>query len=131
MQHDNACVVIVSPFGNVLGVSRPGVERVGHHTIRNTFWGLPGGKREGAEEPRETAARELYEETGLHPLELEYVTTTSGPGGFTSVFFCPLYRGTMRSSPEGTTSWCDWEDLLAGPFGLENRQVLEAIARRG
>jgi len=37
------------------------------------LWSLPGGKTEGAEAPRETACRELMEETGLtarriHPL---------------------------------------------------------------
>jgi 8-oxo-dGTP pyrophosphatase MutT (NUDIX family) len=130
MQHDNACVVITSVFGNVLGVSRPGVEKAGGHVLRTAFFGLPGGKREGNETPQETAARELHEETGLYPLQLDYLVTTAGPGGSTSVFFCPLYRGTMRSSAEGVTSWCDWEDLIDGPFGLENRQVLQAFASR-
>jgi len=124
MQHDNACVVIMSPFGSVLGVSR------GKLGAAPPLWGLPGGKREGNETPQETAARELAEETGLHPLELVYLVTTAGPDGFTVVFFCPTYRGTMRSSAEGVTSWCDWDDLLGPPFGEENRQVLEALLSR-
>lgn len=36
-------------------------------------WELPGGMREGAETPRQAAARELLEETGEQPGELAYL----------------------------------------------------------
>lgn len=117
MEHDNACVVIPGAYGLVLGVSRG-------HTQR---WGLPGGKREGNETPIQTAVRELYEETGLLPVSLSYVITTVGPGGKTAVYLCKNYRGTLRSSAEGKTSWISWSELFGPPFGEENRQICNAL----
>lgn len=36
----------------------------------NNMWGLPGGKPEGGESPRETAIREAKEETGIDAVNL-------------------------------------------------------------
>ena len=117
MEHDNACVVVPGSYGMILGVSRGNTQR----------WGLPGGKREGNETAIQTAIREMYEETGLVPMSLVYITTTAGPDGHTVVFLCRDHSGTVRSSPEGKTSWVSWSDLFGPPFGEENRQICNAL----
>ena len=59
---------------------------------------IPAGKRDGAETPRQTAARELEEETGYVADSLEYIASTSGMPGFsdeiTRIYFAHgLHRG--------------------------------------
>ncbi|KFU80276.1 DNA mismatch repair protein MutT [Amycolatopsis lurida NRRL 2430] len=39
---------------------------------RRRHWELPGGMREAGESPREAAARELGEETGIHGVDLSF-----------------------------------------------------------
>lgn len=39
---------------------------------RRRQWELPGGTRETGESPRQTAARELTEETGIHDVDLSF-----------------------------------------------------------
>ncbi|MEZ4504153.1 MAG: NUDIX domain-containing protein [Dehalococcoidia bacterium] len=46
-------------------------------TFMGGFWHIPGGMQDPGETPRETAERELFEETGLRPSgPLELVTAT-------------------------------------------------------
>src|SRR6185437_1098316 len=61
----------MEPLGAEVWVLDPALEQV--VLIRHRWRGLvpPGGRVEPGESPREAAARELAEETGLHPQLLE------------------------------------------------------------
>lgn len=124
MSFDAACTVILHPSnpGLVLGVSRG---------LGSRRFGLPGGHRERGEEAAQTAARELWEETGLRchlfvPLHAGF----ADDGAFAVTFLCPKWSGKMKaSSPEGVVEWVNWWELLAGPFGNINRQIYNQLCR--
>ncbi len=85
MKPKSATVLLLSPDGRILGVSR------GEDT---TDWGMPGGWIEPGETPREAAARELWEETGIlvDPQDLNPVYEQGG-----CVTFMP-FRVRLRGS---------------------------------
>ena len=58
----SARVLLFDPSGDVLLIRFRA--ETGGRTVR--FWVTPGGEIEAGEEPEEAAARELYEELGLH-----------------------------------------------------------------
>jgi 8-oxo-dGTP diphosphatase len=58
----SARVLLFDPSGDVLLIRFRA--QTGGKTVR--FWVTPGGEIEPGEEPEEAAARELYEELGLH-----------------------------------------------------------------
>ncbi len=64
------------------------------------FWGLPGGIMEMGETPKETAIREVYEETGYHVELNGYLGDYHNfnkvwPGGDTAHIICFIYTGKI------------------------------------
>jgi ADP-ribose pyrophosphatase len=93
-----AAVVPVTEGGGVVLV-RQWRQPVGSFTLE-----LPGGGLEGGENPRETVARELLEETGYRAKDLSYLASVhTSPGRSTEVchlFHCKAVLALSGPRPE-------------------------------
>lgn len=87
-------------------------------------YSLPGGKREEGENTRETAMRELKEETGLHVshCDLSYVASghnvIEGEAMTVFVYFARFVYGKLQNPEPGTEfAWMTFRELLdCSPF---------------
>jgi len=79
------------------------------------YWCPPGGVQDEGETLRETAIREVKEETGLDVEVVEDLGMVIGPitGKPHSVFLCTLKGGSLRLDPLETKEvrWIPYEEL--------------------
>jgi 8-oxo-dGTP diphosphatase len=85
-------------------------------------WTMPGGKMEFGEEPHETAARELLEETGMRLRSCRLVSVSSEHNGdahfVTLGFLCDGFEGEPKvMEPDEITEW-KWFPLKELPRNL-------------
>lgn len=121
-----ATVVLVrDSHGQILGVTRKN---------DHTAWGIPGGKFDPEDgDPtsvdclRTAASRELWEETGLQDLDLQYVgVNTCGDFQVHAFKATAPENWTPQEIPgEGMVGWVTEKDLLTGPFGEYNQWLLQ------
>jgi len=116
--HVVPCVAVFNDRGETLLLKRSHKKRYGGK------WEIPGGSLRFGETPRETASRELQEETGfkIRPVDLIPVDTFSFVYGYGSVqFIIPLYaiihNGDPVLRPEEHEDW--------GWFSLESVRQME------
>ena len=95
-------------------------------------WGIPGGSIELGETIEETAARELFEETGLRAKEFELLTVFSGrdfyfkyPNGDELYSVIPLF---LAKDVTGDLHINDDESIELKYFDLYNLPVMESRA---
>ncbi|TLS36138.1 NUDIX hydrolase [Pseudalkalibacillus caeni] len=103
----------------------------------NTYrkqWELPAGKREENETPRECAVRELYEETGQRPAELDFLGLMKLEKSDGEIKYNPVYYGQLAkllpfSENEETDQIMLW-DLSAdiGTMDKIDRKLLQVVA---
>jgi 8-oxo-dGTP pyrophosphatase MutT (NUDIX family) len=94
---------------------------------------LPGGDGEaGDTTPASTAAREMFEETGLRARELRLMDTWVGDRGQTVyAFFVPRWTGRIRSSSEGKVYWSSLGNVLrrSATYRKDAKRLLEKMGR--
>ncbi len=92
-------------------------------------YGLPGGKIEPGEDPRESAAREVFEETGLivqssslvkygtHSTDIE---TKRGMETWTvDLYLCRRFDGEIKQVEKAEEpSWLKIDDVLGGTYRM-------------
>lgn len=85
-------------------------------------WISVGGKLEKGETPEECAKREIFEETGLTVLDMDFsgIITfpefTPGNDWYTYVFKVTKFEGqVIEDSPEGTLEWVPYDQVLSKP----------------
>ena len=101
-------------------------------------WGLPAGKIEKGEDPRQAAVREVFEEVGikLDPAKLqEVVKAYLGVDGLRYVFHAFRVRlekaPTISLEPEAHTEakWLTVEEALKLPLIVGGSEILKYYAR--
>ena len=116
-----------------------------HHAlvIRDPYqkWGLPKGHAEDGETTKETALREVYEETGLEDLRLgdelvtiDWVFRASGSRIHKYTTFFLMYSDSGDPTPErseGITA-CEWVrlDVAHDRISYENASEVVKVAQR-
>jgi 8-oxo-dGTP pyrophosphatase MutT (NUDIX family) len=93
------------------------------------FWGLPGGIMEMGERPKESAKREVFEETGYEVELIQYLGDYHNfdkhwPGGDSAHIICFIYIGTII----GGTMNIDMDETLDLQwYSYENLPEIDAI----
>lgn len=118
-----ACCVVLRD-GKILAVDRkrgkPGL-------------GLPGGKNDYGETLRETAVRELFEETGLvaDDVRTQWIFVKKEGNTIVETYLVPVFKGEPTDSDEGTVHWVEPEALLTGAFPEYNAALLDVMKQNG
>ena len=110
---NKASVVVLESDGKVLFLHR------GDTAPRfPNMWGLPGGMGQGEETETETAARELYEEAGIHVDSFEFLFYESTHGILVSVYKASIGTTNVKLSSEHKDyRWVDGvDDLNVAPM---------------
>ena len=122
-----AAVMIIIQDGLILGVSRKN---------DSTKFGLPGGKLEPHELPKDAAVRETFEETGLQVKNAVYLYRRDEVSENNKIFhtYCYLaldWEGTLSSSEEGIARWLTAKELtgMSGAFPEYNMQALNELKK--
>jgi 8-oxo-dGTP pyrophosphatase MutT (NUDIX family) len=118
-----AQVVLINPEGLVLGVSRKN---------NHDDFGLPGGKMEAIDngEPKFTAIREAFEETGLQISNLRLVFAMH-KDGYMGHCYMADYKGEINHNEPHVVKWLPFETLIRGSFGKYNTLVAESLKNMG
>ncbi len=99
------------------------------------YYDIPGGKIEDGEIPKQTAIREMKEETGIDIKSLKYkgIMTIEYPDRkfVFDVFISNEYEGEPQEFEENTSEWIKIEELLQKEKILSNIMILDRFFIKG
>lgn len=99
------------------------------------YYDIPGGKIESGEVPKQTAIREMKEETGIDIKNLKYkgIMTIEYPNRkfIFDTFISNEYEGELQEFQENTSEWIDIEELLKKEKILSNIMILNRFFIKG
>ena len=99
------------------------------------YYDIPGGKIEEGETPKQTAIREMKEETGIEIQNLKYkgIMTREYPDRMFifDTFISKEYEGEPQEFEENTSEWIDIDELLKKEKILSNIILLDKFLIKG
>ena len=99
------------------------------------YYDIPGGKIEEGEIPKQTAIREMKEETGIEIQNLKYkgIMTIEYPDRMFifDTFISKEYEGEPQEFEENTSEWIDIDELLKKEKILSNIILLDKFFIKG
>ena len=99
------------------------------------YYDIPGGKIEEGESPKQTAIREMKEETGIEIQNLKYkgIMTIEYPDRMFifDTFISKEYEGEPQEFEENTSEWIDIDELLKIEKILSNIILLDKFLIKG
>lgn len=99
------------------------------------YYDIPGGKIEEGESPKQTAIREMKEETGIEIQNLKYkgIMTIEYPDRMFifDTFITKEYEGEPQEFEENTSEWIDIDELLKKEKILSNIILLDKFLIKG
>ncbi len=99
------------------------------------YYDIPGGKIEDGEIPKQTAIREMREETGINIKNLKYkgIMTIEYPDRkfLFDVFISNEYDGEPQEFEENTSEWIEINELLQKEKILSNIMILDRFFIKG
>lgn len=99
------------------------------------YYDIPGGKIEEGETPKQTAIREMKEETGIDIQNLKYkgIITIEYPDRkfIFDTFITNQYCGEPKEFEENTSEWIEIEELLQKEKILSNIMLLDRFFIKG
>lgn len=99
------------------------------------YYDIPGGKIEKGELPKQTAIREMKEETGIDIKSLKYkgIMIIEYPDRIFSfdVFISSEYEGKPKDFKENTSEWIEINELLQKEKILSNIIILDRFFIKG
>lgn len=128
----SACVIVINANNQILLQKRRD----------NGLWGYPGGSLELKETFEEAAKRELFEETGLEALELNFFEINSGekmhyiyPNGdevyiAEVIFLCRKYQGELVAQEDEVIEqkFFDIDKIPSNMFSVNKESIMRLIA---
>ena len=123
-----AGVMLLIRDGLILGISR---------RENKAIFGLPGGKAEPGETPKQAAIRETFEETGVRVKDCTWIYTREEPRHAPEgedfechCYYATEWNGEPCNSEEGEVKWLTAEELTStkAAFGGYNRNTLNIFA---
>ena len=99
------------------------------------YYDIPGGKIEEGESPKQTAIREMKEETGIEIQNLKYkgIMTIEYPDRMFifDTFISKEYEGEPQNMKENTSEWIEINELLKKEKILSNIILLDKFLIKG
>ena len=99
------------------------------------YYDIPGGKIEEGETPKQTAIREMKEDTGIEIQNLKYkgIMTIEYPDRMFifDTFISKEYEGEPQEFEENTSEWIDIDELLKKEKILSNIILLDKFLIKG
>ncbi len=99
------------------------------------YYDIPGGKIEEGESPKQTAIREMKEETGIEIQNLKYkgIMIIEYPNRMFifDTFISKEYEGEPQEFEENTSEWIDIDELLKKEKILSNIILLDKFLIKG
>lgn len=121
-----ASTAVIVKDGLILSVCR-------RHSFK---YGLPGGKCDVGETPKQAMIREVFEETGLTVNQYEFIWKRTEKSDITNdhydcfVYYVNDYSGDIKSSEEGKVEWITFDLLISeehGAFPDYNKLTLNKL----